>query len=298
MQTPISRRQMLAATAATALIPGFLKTSLAADAAGYKIGCFTRPWKDDPYAVAFDAIAEAGFKYVGFMTTKVPGGYIITSRTSIEDAHKAGEEAKKRGLGVLAAWGGGLPVANGPADGITALRKLIDNAAAATVGTLLMGGTTNAAQYEAYYKAIEECCDYATEKNVALVIKPHGGLNSTGEQCRKTIEKVAKKNFRLWYDPGNIFFYSAGALDPVNDAKSVNGIVTGICVKDYKPPLDVDVTPGDGKVKFDAVMSELRKGGFASGPLVVETLGPITDSKQKIAEAKKARMLVERLAQQ
>src|SRR5438552_3853481 len=82
--------------------------------------------------------------------------------------------------------------------------------AADAVGTLLMGGTTNANQYDAYYKAIEECCDYASEKNVALVIKPHGGLNSTGEQCRKTIEKVPKKNFRLWYDPGNIFFYSAG----------------------------------------------------------------------------------------
>ena len=72
-----------------------------------------------------------------------------------------------------------------------------------------MGGAANAKQYDAYYKAIEECCDYAVEKKVALVIKPHGGLNSTGEQCRKTIEKVAKKNFRLWYDPGNIFFYSA-----------------------------------------------------------------------------------------
>src|SRR4051812_4763457 len=99
------------------------------------------------------------------MTTKGPGGDIITSRTSIDDAHKAGEEAKKRGLAVLAAWGGGLPVANGPADGITALRKLIDNAAAATVGTLLMGGTNDAKQYAAYYKAIEECCDYATGKN-------------------------------------------------------------------------------------------------------------------------------------
>jgi sugar phosphate isomerase/epimerase len=246
--------------------------------------------------VAFDAIAEAGYRYVGFMTTKLPGDYIITSKTTPESAAKAGEEAKKRGLTVIAAWGGGLPVQKGVADGITALRKLIDNAHLAGVGTLLMGGTTNASQYDAYYKAIEECCDYAGENNVALVIKPHGGLNSTGEQCKKTVEKVAKKNFRLWFDPGNIYFYSAGTRDPVDDAKSAAGVVTGMCVKDFKPPMNVDVTPGEGKVNFARVFSELRRGGFTSGPLVVETLGPIDDPKQKIAEARKARERVERWA--
>jgi sugar phosphate isomerase/epimerase len=158
-----------------------------------------------------------------------------------------------------------------------------------------MGGTGNLKQYDDYYKAIAESCDYAAEKNVSLVIKPHGGFNANGEQCKKTVDKVGKKNFRLWYDPGNIFFYSGGKLDPIDDAKSVAGIVTGMCVKDFKPPLNVDVTPGDGMVKFDRVMAELKKGGFNSGPLVVETLGPIEDPKQKIAEAKKTREFVERM---
>jgi sugar phosphate isomerase/epimerase len=185
------------------------------------------------------------------------------------------------------------------ADGVAALHRLIDNAVAGGVGTLLMGGTTKENEYDNYYKAIEECCDYAAEKKVSLVIKPHGGLNSTGPQCKKTIEKVNKKNFRLWYDPGNIFFYSVGALDPIADAPSVAGVVSGMCVKDFKFSLklepDVDVTPGEGKVNFPKVMDELRQGGFTSGPLVVETLGPTDDPKQKIAEARKARELVERM---
>lgn len=292
-----TRREVLSiialAAAGTVLAPRLV--GAAEGQSAFQIGCFTRPWKDDPYTVAFDAIAEAGYKYVGFMTTKLPGGYIITYKSTPESAAKAGEEAKKRGLTVLAAWGGGLPVAKGVADGVSALHKLIDNANAGGVGTLLMGGTTKLEEYDAYYKAIEECCDYAKEKHVALVIKPHGGLNSTGPQCKATIEKVNKKNFRLWYDPGNIFFYSLGKLNPVDDAKSVAGVVTGMCVKDFKPPQDVDVTPGDGLVKFDQVMAELRKGGFNGGPLVVETLGPITDPKKKIEEAKKARQLVERM---
>ncbi len=290
----VTRRQVLAsavvAGAATLLPPSVLR---AADPAAWQIGCFTRPWNTEPYPVAFDAIAEAGYKYVGFMTSKVPGSYFLTYKSTPEDAAKAGDEAKKRGLGVLAAWGGGLPVQKSVQDGVTALRKLIDNAAIAGVGTLLMGGTGKESEYDAYYKAIEECCDYAGEKRVSIVIKPHGGLNSTGEQCKKTVEKVGKKNFGLWYDPGNIFFYSNGKLDPVDDAKTVAGVVRGMCVKDFKSPKSVDVTPGSGEVKFKQVMQELKRGGFTSGPLVIETLGPVVDPQRRIAEARKARELIE-----
>lgn len=304
MSNQISRRRVIeriaALGAASMIAPSLAR---AADApvpfadlpAGWRIGCFTRPWHDQPYTVAFDAIAEAGYKYVGFMTTKLPGGYIITSKTSVEDAAKAGDEAAKRGLIPVAAWGGGLPVQNSVDEGVAAMRKLIDNAAAARLGTLLMGGTNRAAEYDAYYKAIEECCDYASAKKVALVIKPHGGLNSTGEQCKRTVEKVGKQNFRLWYDPGNIYYYSSGKLDPAEDAKNVGGIVSGMCVKDFKPPKNVDVTPGEGDVKFKAVMQVLQAGGFTSGPLVVETLGPVEDAKARVALARKAREFVESL---
>jgi sugar phosphate isomerase/epimerase len=300
MSDEVSRRGFLrgvaAAGASAALAPALARAAEApAGKSAWQIGCFTRPWHDQPYTVAFDAIAEAGFKYVGFMTTKMPGGYIITINTPVEVAAKAGEQAAQRGLTPIAAWGGGLPVRKSVEEGVTALRKLIDQAEAAKVPTLLMGGTTVKAEYSDYYKAIAECCDYAAGKKVALVIKPHGGLNSTGEQCKKTVEMVGKPDFHLWYDPGNIYYYSNGKLDPADDAKTVNGVVSGMCVKDFKPPKNVDVQPGEGEVKFKAVMQALRAGGFTSGPLVVETLGPVTDPKERIAAAKKAREFVESL---
>jgi sugar phosphate isomerase/epimerase len=301
MSDQVSRRQFIGHAAglgaAAILAPSLARAAddAAGKPAGWQIGCFTRPWSDQPYTVAFDAIAEAGFKYVGFMTTKLPGGYIITINTSVEDAAKAGEEAAKRGLTPIAAWGGGLPVRKSVEEGVAALRKLIDQAEAAKLGTLLMGGTTVKAEYDNYYKAIEECCDYAAEKKVTLVIKPHGGLNSTGEQCKKTVEKVGKPNFHLWYDPGNIFYYSNGKLDPVDDAKNVDGVVSGMCVKDFLPPKNVDVQPGEGQVKFREVMATLRAGGFTSGPLVVETLAPTKDAKERIDLARKAREFVENL---
>ena len=101
-------------------------------------------------------------------------------------------------------------------------------------------------------------------------------------------------NFRLWYDAGNIFYYSQGKLNPVDDAASVDGLVAGMSVKDYRPPKNVDVTPGTGQVDFARVLAVLKRGGFTAGPLVVETLAP-GDPAATLGEAKKARAFLEQL---
>jgi len=290
-----SRRSFIAGTLASAAALAVGKALPAAEPrAGYQVGCYTRPWAQFDHLTAMDAIADAGFKYVGLMTTK--RGLILSAAISTEDAAKIGEEAKKRGLEIPSAWGGDISVAKSLEAGIAALRKLIDNCASAGVWTLLMGGVADPNLYDRYYKAIAECCDYAAEKKVGITLKPHGGLNSTGPQCRKTIELVNHRSFTLWYDPGNIFYYSDGKLNPAEDAATVNGIVSGMCVKDFLPPKRVDVTPGTGKVDFPAVLAKLKQGGFTRGPLIIETLAP-GDAKQTIAEAKKAKAFLEGLIQ-
>ena len=263
----------------------------------WQIGCYTRPWANYDYRVALDAIAEAGFKYAGLMTTKSKTGLVISVYTALEEAALVGLEVKKRGLGVLSVYGGGIPVAKSLKAGIEGLKKLIDNCAACDAKNLLMGGTGNEKLYKVYYKAIAECCGYAAEKDVGISIKPHGGLNATGPQCRKTIEMVGHKNFRIWYDPGNIFFYSDGKLDPVDDAATVDGLVVGMCVKDYKHPKNVSVTPGTGQVDFPAVLARLKKGGFTHGPLVIECLDR-GDAEQTLAQARKTRVFLEELTGQ
>ncbi|TKJ37396.1 MAG: hypothetical protein CEE38_07795 [Planctomycetes bacterium B3_Pla] len=264
----------------------------------WQIGCYTRPWDKYDYRVALDAIAEAGFKYAGLMTAKSEkSNLVISVATTLDEAHQVGEEVRKRGLKVPSVYGGGIPVAKSLKAGIEGLRKLIDNCAACNVGNLMMGGIGNADLYDAYYKAIAECCDYAAEKGMGISVKPHGGLNATGPQCRKTIEMVGHKNFRIWYDPGNIYFYSEARLDPVTDAATVDGLVVGMCIKDYKHPKNVAVTPGTGMVDFPAVLAQLKQGGFTSGPLVVECLEP-GDLEHTLAEAKKTREFLEELTGQ
>ncbi len=261
----------------------------------WQIGCYTRPWAKYDYRVALDAIAEAGFKYAGLMTSK--SGLVISADTSLEEARRVGREVKKRGLKVPSIYGGGIPVAKSLKAGIEGMKKLIDNCAACGATNLLMGGTGNKKLFKLYYKAIAECCDYAREKGLGISIKPHGGLNATGPQCRKTIEMVGHRNFGIWYDPGNIYFYSDGKLDPVDDAATVDGLVVGMCIKDYKHPKNVAITPGMGQVNFPAVFARLKKGGFTHGPLIIECLDP-GDAKQSIVQARKTRLFLEELTGQ
>ncbi len=300
----VSRRDFLCESlkvgAAGVAMP-WLASGLAAEESRSKerwqIGCYTRPWDQYDYRVALDAIAEAGFKYAGLMTTKSDTRLVISVSTTLEEAGKVGEEVKKRGLAVPSVYGGDIPVSESLEAGIAGLRRLIDNCAACGARNLLMGGVGDEKLYEAYYKAIAECCGYAAEKGIGISIKPHGGLNATGPQCRKTIEAVGHKNFRIWYDPGNIYYYSEGKLDPVADAATVDGLVVGMSIKDYKHPKNVAVTPGTGQVDFAKVMARLKEGGFKRGALVVECLEP-GDLVKTLAEARKARQFLEELTGQ
>ena len=259
----------------------------------WKIGCYTRPWNMYDYRVALDAIAEAGFKYAGLMTAGPKRKLMISISTTIEEAKQIDEEVKKRGLTVASVYGT-IPTLKSVEASIKDLMKLIDNCAACGSQNLIMGGTRSEKLFDAYYKVIAECCDYAEEKKLEISIKPHGGLNATGAQCRKTVEMVGHKNFRIWYDPGNVYYYSKGKIDPVADAATVDGLVTGMCIKDYGGPKSVSITPGTGQVDFPALMARLRQGGFTSGPLIVECI-KLGDKKQTLAEAKKVRQFLEEL---
>ena len=67
-------------------------------------------------------------------------------------------------------------------------------------GGAIPKGATDAQGFEWVVETMKPACDYAAAKGVNLSIKPHGGQNATGPQCRQLIERVGHKNFRLWFD--------------------------------------------------------------------------------------------------
>ncbi len=297
--TNLTRRDFLRTTTALGLA-SLTKplTALAADSPAYQLGCYTRPWDQFEYRVALDGIADAGFKHAGLMTAKGKSWILITVDSTLEEVAAIAEEVKQRGLKTLSIYGGDFPVAKSVEAGVAGLKKLIDHCVVCACPNLLLGGTTDEKLLQPYYKVVAECCDYAASKGVGLSVKPHGGQNATGPQCRKLIEQVGHRSFRLWYDPGNICYYSDGKLDPVADSATVDGLVVGMSVKDFKLPKEVLVTPGTGQVNFREVLARLRKGGFTRGPLIVECLTRGDTPAKITAEAKQARLFLEELTGQ
>jgi sugar phosphate isomerase/epimerase len=285
------RRQLLTGLLLAPTLPAALGRA-ASPAPRFQIGCYTRPWADFEPRVALDAIAAAGYKFAGLMSAK--GGLIVGPATAPEKIAALGAEAKARGLAISSIYGGDFLVPKSPAESVARLQKLIDHCVLCGCPSLLLGGTGKAELVAPYYETVTACCAYAAAKGVGLTVKPHGGTNATGPECRKLIASVGHPAFRLWYDPGNIFYYSDGRRDPVDDAATVDGLVVGMSVKDFLPPKEVNVTPGTGKVDFPQVLRRLRQGGFTQGPLVVECLAR-GDPDFVLAEARRARLFLESL---
>jgi sugar phosphate isomerase/epimerase len=267
----------------------------------YAIAAYTRPFDKFDLLTALDMIVEAGFHSVGLMTSRSPdpskrGMYFpINLQLKTEDVEKIAAEVRQRRLQVLSVFGV-FDVGKTVDDTVQHLHTLIDYCAIVGARNLLIGGTDQKRE-ETYYQAVKEACPYAAEKAMEIAIKPHGGSNATGQECRKLIAKVGQKNFRLYYDPGNIFFYSGGQLDPARDSAMVDGIVSGLIIKDFRLPKDVMVNPGEGKVDFRAVLANLKQGGFTSGPIILETLAP-GDRARLAAEARAAHAFMQALIAQ
>lgn len=257
---------------------------------GWLVGCWTRPWAREDYRVAFDAIAKAGMKHVALTGAKTETGRVIAPATSPEDARQVGVEARNRGLEITHVYGGGLPLQRGS----DSLRKMIDNTSAAGGWSVVISDLGNETTYELYLKAIAECCEYAEQRDVALVIKPHGGLTGTGPLCRQAIERIGHRNVTLMYDPGNIRYYSEGELDPLEDCLTIAGLVTSISAKDFRAPKAVDVTPGSGEIDFAELFSRMHQGGFTHGAALIETVSP-GDAAHTLAEVIKAKEFLEKV---
>lgn len=287
----ISRRQfignvMLANTIA-ALVTGCKSSLLGGKSSRWQIGAYTRVWGSVNYRVALDGMAEAGYKFAGLSTHE--DGRVVDRDTPPEVAVKVGEEIRKRGLELVTLSGGSHDVSKSLKEGIGGLKRLIDNSVYCGAPTIQINSIHNPELEGPFYKAIDECCDYAAEKGVMITLKPHGNV---GAYCLEQIKKVNHNNFKLWYDPGNVYHATHGETDPVNDAVGLDGYVVGMAVKDFRLPRDVNVTPGTGMVDFPKLITRLQQGGFTRGPLVVELVSQ-GDYAHATAEARKAREFLE-----
>jgi sugar phosphate isomerase/epimerase len=265
-------RNTAIATAAATTLP--LCMSAANDkGAHWPIGAFNRPWAGDKknwgYDAALDGMKSAGYKLTGLLTRTEKQPFTGADAT---EEYLAELKKKIADHGLTAVMAALRTRDDLPLDEqIKGMRKQIDNAKFVGVEFLLTFGVGKEEYYENYYKLMHDAAAYSQEHGLKLVLKPHGGSSGDAEEITRCLEKVKHPNFKIWFDAGNIIYYTG--KDPLEQLKPVVQHVTGFCAKDCdKQKGSVWLQFGDGKVDFKAVFGELKRAGF-SGPVMVECCG-------------------------
>ncbi|MDB6124851.1 MAG: Xylose isomerase domain protein barrel [Pedosphaera sp.] len=293
----MNRRQFIrtAAVAATATATLKLSTLQAAETKNvhWPIGCFNRPWVGEgmDYDTALTGIKAAGYKLTGLLTRTKEEPFIGSDATpEYLDALK-----KKITAHGLRANMGAIRLKNelSVEDSIKDVRKQIDNAKFLGLDFILTFGVDSPKHYENYYKIMADAAPYSHEHGLKLVLKPHGGGSGASEEIIRCIDKVKQPNFKIWYDAGNIIYYTG--KDPLEQLKPIAQHVTGFCAKDCdKQKGDVWLEFGTGTVDFKAVFSELKRAGF-NGPVMVECCKKGKTAEETTASALKNREFLEKL---
>ena len=266
-----------------------LAGALAAPASSWPIGCFNRAWTNWSYDDALDGIAAAGYKLTGLLSTHRGEQFTYSSATP-EYLAKLKKRIADRGLSV------NMSALRFRSEGslennITDVRKQLDNAARLELKYVLTFGVDNPAHYDDFYRLMSDAAAYSQKLNIQLAMKPHGGSSGASEEILRCIQKVGHPNFKIWYDAGNIIYYTG--KDPVTELKPVVQYVTGFCAKDCpKPKGEVMSQFGTGKVDFKAVFAEMKSGGF-DGPIMVEGVKVASTPDETTANARANREFLE-----
>jgi sugar phosphate isomerase/epimerase len=300
---PISRRVFVKAATAVAALSAFDVS--AASGVGWPIGCFNRPWMQkfgsnrQPVSapqpanwgldVALAGIKEAGYNFMGLLTA-MPGEPFLA---------EAGPDylpnLKKRiaESGLTATMGAvRINFAASQEDIIRQVRRQIDHAQFLNLEWLLTFGFDRNEDQDKFYRAMTDAADYAQERKLKLVLKPHGGGSGSSGEILRCLKQVNRPNFKIWYDAGNIIYYTG--KDPIEELKPIAQHVTGFCAKDCSVENgDVMIEFGTGKVDFHGVYQELKKAGF-NGPSFVECAGGKTLA-EVTASARANRLFLEKI---
>jgi len=279
------------AAAAAGLAGVSAPEALAADRTNWPIGCFNRPWTNWSYDEALDGIAAAGYKLTGLLSAH--RGEVFTAATATpEYLDGLKKRIAQRGLAVNMTAIRFRP--EGPlAENIADLRKQIENAARLELRFMLTFGVDRPQHYENYYRLMADAAPQAEKRGLKLVLKPHGGGSGASEEILRCMEKVGHPNFKVWYDAGNIIYYTG--KDPLVELEPIARQVTGFCAKDCPSPKgEVMSQFGTGKVDFKAVFAKLKSVGF-DGPIMVEGVKVGADAGETTANARANREFLEKV---
>jgi len=288
----MNRREFIQQTiagGAAAAVGMSLGPSAGAAAVSWPIGCFNRPWTSWDFDDCLKQIKAAGYKTTGLLSRTKTEAFIGADATP---EYIASLKQRLAASGLEANMGAlrtrhDIPLE----DSIKEARKQVDNAQTLALTYLLTFGVDRPEEYDHYHKVMADTAAYAAERKIKLVMKPHGGASGASDEIVKVMKAVGHPNFKIWYDAGNIIYYTG--KDPIEELKPIAKHVTGFCAKDCADvKSDVMIQFGAGKVDFAGVFRVLKAAGF-DGPIMVECCKVGATAEETSANARANREFLE-----
>jgi sugar phosphate isomerase/epimerase len=279
-----------ATVGATSLAGLSLTSALAAEKTSWPIGCFNRAWTKWSYDDALDGLAAAGYKLTGLLSAH-KGEAFTSPAAAPEYLDGLKKRIAQRGLTVNMTTIRFKPEA-ALADNIADLRQQIENAARLELKFMLTFGVDKPEHYDNFYRLMANTAAQGEKRGLHIVLKPHGGGSGASEEILRCLDKVAHPNFKIWYDAGNIIYYTG--KDPLAELEPIARHVTGFCAKDCAAPKGEVMTQfGTGQVDFKAVFAQLKSVGF-NGPIMVEGVKVGATAAETTANARANREFLEK----
>jgi len=284
----MNRRTFIQSLAAAAMLPSL--PAGASEKPVWPIGCFNRAWTNWSYDEALDGIAGAGYRLTGLLSSH--RGEVFTAATATpEYLDGLRKRIAQRGLAVNVTALHFRPDA-ALEDNLRDLRKQIENAARLELKFMLTFGVDKSQQFENFYKLMADAAAQGEKRGLQIVMKPHGGASGASEEILRCLNQVGHSNFKIWYDAGNIIYYTG--KNPVAELEPVARHVSVFCAKDCPGPKgEVMSQFGTGKVDFKAVFTKLKSAGF-NGPILVEGVKVGATPDETTANARANREFLEK----
>jgi sugar phosphate isomerase/epimerase len=256
----------------------------------WTVGCLNRPWTKWSADEMLDGVKAAGYRTIGLQTPTQADPFAGSTATP-EYLRTLKEKIAARGLNAI--QGRVRTMDTAPFGEATAdIRKQVDNARTLGLGALINTGTNKPQLYEAWYRLMNFAATYGADHGIQIVTKPHGGVVGTGADLLKCIEKVNHRNFGIWYDAGNMLFYTG--LDPLAELEPVISHVTAFTAKDCAgKDKEVMIQFGEGKVDFTGIFRRLKRANF-NGPIMVESCAIGATAQETTANARANREFLEK----
>jgi sugar phosphate isomerase/epimerase len=291
----MTRRDFLASSslaAAATLLPDKILAAAAPEAAPATsgtplIGCYG-PRIFTKFQLGTDALLDAA-KAAGFQSVEMLGGGSGAARIrgKADAPEIIREKLAARGL-VSTVGSLVVPEKTPHAEAIAQTRAQITRMSKIGQKYALCGGFNDEEQWIPFCKVLRDAAEFGQDLGVQIVTKHHHGLNNTTVELLGWMQQVNHPNFRLFFDPGNLIYYTG--KDPLKQLDIIAPHVTGWVAKDCAGPIyqermsgqpgfgdappnpngdEVMIQFGTGKVNFTGVYRKLKAAGF-NGIIYVE----------------------------